>query len=178
MLLALCCAAIAPQAASCWLRATKSATPFCCRRAQLHHGLRHSRVGMLQSRRSDDNLFSEFEAGTLPFCEWTHEAHLRAAFGVARREIRADAALMRMSTAIKAYNRRHIDRVNTGYHETITRWWMEQIVEREPWAYADFASFAEQHPYLLNFSWVYEHYDQEVLFSNRAKREWVPPTNL
>ena len=72
-----------------------------------------------------DTLLAAFEAGTLPKERWTHAAHLMVAACYAEAFPEAEA-LDRMRAGVIHYNE-SVGTLNTpssGYHETLTRFWM------------------------------------------------------
>ncbi|MCI0422387.1 MAG: hypothetical protein L0312_24720 [Acidobacteria bacterium] len=114
----------------------------------------------------------------MPIEEWTHHAQLTMALCYLHRYSEADA-VERIRTGIQRYNRAKNDpaRPSTGYHETITLFWIE-ILRRHLSASgeSDIASLADgpadswAHKDLL-----FEYYSREVLFSDQACASWVPP---
>jgi len=120
----------------------------------------------------DATLLSQWQDGSLPFEAWTHEAHLRVAFQLARGH---DDPVEAMSAGILKFNSRHRDKLSTGFHTTLTRFWMEAIVSRSPAAFSSFDAFARAFPELLDSEFPLDMYHRRVLFSDVAKRSWVPP---
>jgi hypothetical protein len=121
---------------------------------------------------SDERLLAQWQAGTLPFEEWTHEAHLRVLFQLACMH---SEPLPIMAEGIKKYNTLHEERLSVGFHETLTRFWVQAVVKRKPRDFDDFESFAKQYPELLDSSTALDFYDRRILFSEQARSEWVPP---
>ena len=122
----------------------------------------------------------QFAAATLPKAEWTHGAHWAAAFWLIlkRPDLNPEED---MPAIIRRYNEA-VGTPNTdaeGYHETITQ--ASLFVAR---------TFIEQHPenpqlhdlcnrlFASRFGksdWLFQHWSKGVLFSVKARREWVPP---
>ena len=72
-------------------------------------------------RQGDDARFlAEFEGQTLTRAEWTHEAHVRMAWLMSRRESTREDALQKMCAGIRALNRA-LGTPSQLYHETVTR---------------------------------------------------------
>src|SRR5580692_10446819 len=72
-----------------------------------------------------DEFLTEFEAGSLPKCEWTHAAHL----GVATCYLLShsgDEALNQLRRRIRFLNdcQGTLNSKDSGYHETLTRFWL------------------------------------------------------
>lgn len=127
------------------------------------------------------HIIEGFRAKTLPAKEWTHEAHLItglwhvANFGY-------DEALAQMREGIRTYNEavggRNTD--ESGYHETITVFWMwllnefwkantieNQVFEQVANAFLK-SKYCDRNS-ALNF------YTRENLFSKEARRTFVKP---
>ena len=76
-----------------------------------------------------DQFLRGFENGTLPKAEWTHGAHLAAAACYLHGSS-YEAVLPLMRQRIRAYNE-SVGGQNTptsGYHETLTRFWLLVLV--------------------------------------------------
>jgi hypothetical protein len=125
-----------------------------------------------------DALIAGFEACTLDKAKWTHAAHVTTALAYLREHGR-DEATRRMRANIRKYNAAVGGPAN-GYHETITLAWIAVITrfvnendrDREKPFAALLAALLERcggKDYLLT------HYSRELLFSNLARAEWVPP---
>lgn len=124
-------------------------------------------------------FITDFEALRLPKARWTHEGHLVAGlwyvwhFGPA-------SALEQLRIRIRSHNT-SVGTPNTdsgGYHETITRLYVESI--------DDFRNAAPGETFeqvlgrllaspLTAKTWPLTRYSSETLFSTRARHEWVPP---
>lgn len=116
-----------------------------------------------------------FEDGTLPRSEWTHDRHLVMALWYSTRHPRDEATTL-VREGIRRYNQK--GGKPDGYHETITLAWLE-VIDRfltatgRDWPVSSLAEalLAEcgAKDYLLR------HYTRERLFSDEARRGWVPP---
>ena len=119
--------------------------------------------------------FDAFEQATFPLADWNHAAHLVTGLVYVRRHGREEA-LTRMREAL----RRYVTAVGgnpEGYHETVTRAWIELIANLD----AELAGFplpvvaqcllerCGDKLYLLRF------YSRELLMTDVARREWVEP---
>jgi hypothetical protein len=125
-----------------------------------------------------ETLVRDFEACRIPPQDWTHHAHLTMALWYLSCRPSAQAlALIR--GGIQRYNRakRDPNRPSTGYHETITLFWiavLRQYLSRA--GHRDLVSLANG---LLD-GWAHkdlplDYYSKEVLFSEKARDKWVPP---
>jgi hypothetical protein len=116
---------------------------------------------------------------TLPKAEWTHEAHLRAGLWHVHAH-GAVAALPLLRRRISAYNE-SVGTANTdtsGYHETITRFYVTVIdrflstadhtLELDALAWQLLAAYGDRRLPL-------HHYSEGRLFSPVARRSWVEP---
>lgn len=115
---------------------------------------------------------------TLPKPEWTHAAHFAAALWVLTRP-ELDAA-RDMPGLIRAYNAATgVANTDTeGYHETITQASLRAArarLDARPdtalsWVLADLLASD-----LGRSDWLLRHWSRDVLFSPKARREWVGP---
>jgi hypothetical protein len=127
-----------------------------------------------------DELADRFEAAAIPAGEWTHETHLRVG-GILVHRLGPEAALARLRTGIRALNEAHgtQNSKSRGYHETITAayvWFIAQFLdscpremEIEDRVEELLMSTLGERTFLLCF------WSREVLFSERARAEWVEP---
>ena len=115
---------------------------------------------------------------TLPKPEWTHAAHFACVLWVLRQPGRDAPA--EMPALIRAYNEA-TGRANTdtqGYHETITQ---ASLRAARAWLAArPGESLSAALAGLLasdygRSDWLLVYWSKDVLFSSRARRDWVPP---
>jgi len=134
--------------------------------------IRYNSVAEIETRMED------FEACRIPREEWTHSAHLTMALWYLHR-YPADVAVERIRTGIQRYNQATHDpkQPSTGYHETITLFWtailrqhMNETGEQDLLRLANRLAVDRAHKDL-----VFEYYSRELLFSDTARVEWVPP---
>jgi hypothetical protein len=110
---------------------------------------------------------------TLPKPEWTHAAHFACALWMlAHRDAPAE-----MPALIRAYNAATgVPNTDTdGYHETIT-----QASLRAARAHLDGRALSEVLQTLLagpcgRSDWLLAYWSKDVLFTPKARREWVAP---
>lgn len=119
-------------------------------------------------------------AATLPRAAWTHEAHIAATFCLVTEHpgIDLDAEL---GGIIRRYNV-SVGGENTdtaGYHETITRFYLETLRRFAAHAPADELLVARVNRLLAgpvgNRNYPLRFYSRERLFSLEARRAWLAP---
>lgn len=131
---------------------------------------------------TDEQALRDFEACAIPVEQWTHEWHLRIACAYLHRYPPPDGlpqALARMREGIRRINAhfRIPERIDSGYHETITVAWMTLVaatMERDGRG-DDAASFLADHPELLDKRVLLRFYARETIMSWDAKRAFVEP---
>jgi len=120
-----------------------------------------------------DAIAHAVESCTLPKPEWTHQAHLAAGLAWVRR-LGFTGAIQHARSSIRRYNEA-TGVANTdysGYHETITRYYLDVLVD-----HADAGSAFDDvlaDPATGNDA-VLRHWRRETLFSVAARRGWVAP---
>jgi hypothetical protein len=120
------------------------------------------------------NVVEKFERCEFGLEEFTHARHLTVAAWYLC-HLSPEEALLRMKKGLVRFIEHH---GKQGYHETITRFWME-ILEKF------LENISRNATVMETVNKVVEHYDnKDVLFgyysrervlSERAKREWVEP---
>lgn len=125
------------------------------------------------------HLISRFEKHVLPKVEWTHEAHLVVAVWYSV-HYSAEEALNLVRDLITKHNT-SVGTPNTdseGYHETITAYWLilarnyinsQRTSSIENLCNGFILSEQADSNYLLSF------YSEELLFSVKARKQWVEP---
>lgn len=130
------------------------------------------------ARRNDADLLAGFESTTLPFAEWTHEAHLRVAY-LHLLQMAPAAALATMRRRIQAYNKAHdVPTTPTrGYHETITAAWIRVLAARlaEIGPADDSLAFFRRNAEFLEKGYLLRFYSTERLMSLDARAKFVEP---
>jgi len=125
--------------------------------------------------REDDEFVAAFEAGTLPKAQFTHAAHVRAAWWYLQHHP-LGAAIDRFRATLQAYA---ASLGATGkYHETVTIAWMLLIEERlaNDARLLSWREFADAHPELFRTpSLVTRYYTDATLTSPRARTSFVMP---
>ncbi len=135
------------------------------------------------SKKEIENLITRFEAQKLPKVEWTHEAHLVVAVWYSKYYTAEEEALDLVRDFITQHNTSvgTVNDDNDGYHETITKFWLHlasnYISGKTNWSIETLCngfinSNKSSSNYLLTF------YSENVLFSVKARHEWVEPNKV
>tara|TARA_R110000744_G_scaffold139157_4_gene250173 strand:+ start:3716 stop:4159 length:444 start_codon:yes stop_codon:yes gene_type:complete len=140
----------------------------------------------MYSQQQIENLILKFKNTSLNKPEWNYETHIILAIWY-NWHYTFEQALKIVRTNIKAYNE-SVGTPNTeisGYHETLTVFWM--TLTKNFLAY----NFHEKIDNVINeflktreadISTTSAYYSNEVLFSKKARREWIngnkKPINL
>lgn len=125
----------------------------------------------------DEIFLSAFEGVTLPFQEWTHEAHLRMAWNYIR-EHGKEAAVPYIKLGIQRFNEKNRDKIKTGYHETITTFFIELVSDAIIQSFNEnltFEEFLSNNKHLMDKDLLLEYYSTDVIFNEEAKNRFVPP---
>ncbi len=125
-------------------------------------------------------LVDGFEGRTLPKVQWTHQAHLTVGLWFLLRYSEKEV-LAQLRPLISSYNV-SVGTVNSdasGYHETLTRFFVHQISE---WLQrvrdrSDVVALFNQlmDSPLADKNVPITYYSKELLMSVRARRDWVEP---
>jgi hypothetical protein len=117
-----------------------------------------------------DELVASFLAGTLARTSWTHPAHLFVCRHLLQ-EAGPDEVLAELRARIPAHNERvGLLPHHGGYHETITRYFVEAVAATAPTTTAGLlAAPACQRNAPLH------HWTPDALASPEARHAWVPP---
>lgn len=130
-----------------------------------------------------DRFVTSFESGTLPKPQWTHAAHL--AIGAHYAMAWDDAqAMNRLRDGICKLNTCHgvVNSDSSGYHETITRFWLSVIREflRRRAAESPGSSRADSVAAVVSAfqerrALFREHWTFDIVTSAEARRRWIEP---
>lgn len=127
---------------------------------------------------SDTELLAQFEGCTLPAERWHHAEHIRTAYLYLRRQDFPEA-LNRMRAGLKALNaaQRVPESLDRGYHETLTRAWLQlvQVILDEYGPAESSLAFLEAHPELSQRKSLRLFYSRDRILSSQAKAEFVEP---
>src|SRR5581483_2074225 len=125
-------------------------------------------------------LVDQFEKGSLPKEDWTHQAHFVVAFWYCT-QYPLPQAIQKITMGIKAYNiamgNQNTD--ESGYHETITLFYTNIIagylVTTKIAALTDdvLADFLQQ-PFLAK-DFIHQFYSTSLLKNKQARKHWTAP---
>ena len=127
-----------------------------------------------------ENLIQQFENGTLPKSEWTHEAHLIV--GLKMVLTYKEQAFSEMKKRIIRFNESigTINSESSGYHETLTVFWLwaiKQFCEEKGIRQFDVAAVDELLFYepLSRRKLVEDYYSEVILLLPEARRRFIRP---
>jgi hypothetical protein len=125
-------------------------------------------------------LVQQFEACTLPRTDWNHAAHLTIAVWYLSRYSESEATIL-IRKGIQRYNRCNgiATTANSGYHETLTQFWVFIASRFLAAAKPDTSVSALVNDFILAYgerkSLFREYYSDGLLMSWEARQTWVPP---
>lgn len=133
----------------------------------------------LASEAALDDFVHRWGAGRLTKPEWTHASHVGTAAYFAF-DLETEALFARMKTGI-IYHNESVGAANTednGYHETLTRFWVETIAE-----VVRGGNFSTRFEAVKNVTNRFgedrdrhrRYYSFDVVRDRRARREWIKP---
>jgi hypothetical protein len=116
-------------------------------------------------------LVDRLERCLLPKEEFHHRDHLTVAvFYLYTTGL--EAAADRMCTTLKRFAAHH---GLSGYHETLTRFWLQQVQTRLDRSLCLAGSARKIKEQLNDKNLPFEHYSRERMNSQEAREKWVPP---
>ncbi|MBD1880745.1 hypothetical protein [Coleofasciculus sp. FACHB-T130] len=126
-----------------------------------------------------ENLIAAFKNCTLPRDEWNHHAHLTVAVWYLTRYSKAEATNC-IRDRIQHYNKVNgIQTTNdSGYHETITLFWIRLISRYLSIAGKDFSIVDIVNEFIKiygNKSFPLQYYSRDRLMSWQARISWTEP---
>jgi hypothetical protein len=124
------------------------------------------------------SFVAAFERGDWPRADWTHHTHLTMAtwylFTVPPSKL-----LATLEKRIRSYNESVgiVNDQSSGYHETLTRFWITVIRDyfESNKFYFSIEVFRKMARLLGHSELPLEYYSRDLLFSARARSEWVDP---
>ena len=127
-----------------------------------------------------ENLIQQFENGTLPKSEWTHEAHLIV--GLKMVLTYKEQAFSEMKKRIIRFNESigTINSESSGYHETLTVFWLwaiQQFCNEKGITQFDVDAIDELLFYepLSRRKLVEDYYSEVILLLPEARRRFIRP---
>ena len=126
-----------------------------------------------------ESLIAAFESWTLPRSEWDHRAHLTVALWYLTRYSEAEATNL-IRDRIQHYNKVNgIQTTNdSGYHETITLFWIRIISRYLSIAGEDSSIVDIVNEFIKNYgkkSLPLQYYSRDRLMSWQARISWIEP---
>jgi hypothetical protein len=119
-------------------------------------------------------LVMAFETASLAPSEFTHSAHIAVALAYLA-EAPLPAATGRMRAALAYFTAQH---GASGYHETLTLFWMRLLDHVAQARYATLPLWARINAAVERYGSmapVWAHYSRDHLFGGTAREEWVAP---
>jgi hypothetical protein len=127
---------------------------------------------------TDDEFLIHCENQTYPFSQWNHRAHVKLAYLYLIRD-GFESAVEKLRGGITAYNASNniIDQPTSGYHETMTQFWLQiiDVTVREYGAMPSADEFVDSHPQLSQKKNHRLFYSAELFMLPLAKRQFVEP---
>jgi hypothetical protein len=126
---------------------------------------------------TDADYLAAFEAGRIRPEDFHHRDHLRLAWACLREGRSTPAATARIASLIRLFAAAagHPGK----YHETLTRFWMELLAQvRLHRGDVPFDALIAENPAILDKDFVLRFYPRAVLFSDKARTEWIAPPLL
>jgi hypothetical protein len=117
-------------------------------------------------------MIDQFERCMLPKEAFHHCDHLTVAV-VYLYTADLETAIDRMRSSLKRFAAHH--KVSGLYHETLTRFWLEQVERRLDRARCLSESAQVIHAELNDKNLPFEYYSRERLHSAEAKQKWLAP---
>jgi len=117
-------------------------------------------------------LVDRLERCLLDKTEFHHRDHLAVA-AMYLYSSDFDSALDRMRSTLKRFAAHH--HVSGLYHETLTRFWLQQVEARLDKRLCLAESFKKVQEQLSDKNLAFEYYSRELINSQEAKQKWVPP---
>ncbi|MBS0195801.1 MAG: hypothetical protein JSR77_03500 [Planctomycetes bacterium] len=126
---------------------------------------------------TDSEFLDRFDSARLPGPDWTHEAHVRAAW-LYLRQHQLDEAHILIRVRIIRLNAFHNlnETPQHGYHDTLTR--VMLMLVRHAMAgdpSADSLTFARRHAAAIGKEAVLRHYSRDLVNSAAARARFIEP---
>ena len=123
---------------------------------------------------TDHEFLAAFMDCTLPNDRFHHRDHLRLAWLLVTR-LGFEAGSAAVSEGIRRFAAANGHAAK--YHETMTQFWVRVVAHTSQARpdIADFDSFLEEFPTLLDPSLPFRHWRRETMFSPAARAGWIEP---
>ncbi|XP_006818239.1 uncharacterized protein LOC102803195 [Saccoglossus kowalevskii] len=127
----------------------------------------------------DEIFMKAFEETTLLFDDWDHAAHLRMAWNYIKQHGKDDATPL-IKMGIKKYNEKNMDKIQRGYHETVTIFYIHLVADairkcNQCQPEMTFEEFLEMQSQLSDRRLVNQYYSPETINSWEASASFIPP---
>ncbi len=123
----------------------------------------------------DQEFRNAFEACEVSADDFNHAAHVRLAYAYLCATSQEQAFDAMKQALLNFLN--HLGIGSGKYHETITRSWIMAVhhfMQQSP-PCASASEFLARNPVLLDHKIMLSHYSADLLFSDKARAEFVPP---
>lgn len=117
-----------------------------------------------------------FESTTMPFEQWTHEAHLRMAWNYITQHGQEHATPL-IKQGILRFNERNKDKIKLGYSETVTMFYIH-VLTKAILSMPDNHTFDDLllcHQYLTDSSYLFRYYSPSLLKDSQSKVRYLDP---
>lgn len=124
----------------------------------------------------DEIFIKAFEDASLPFEDWTHEAHLRMAWNYIT-EYGKEKATPYIREGIQKFNEQNKDKVKFGYHETITTFYISVVADAVNRSQREltFEEFIAKNSFLFDKNTISKYYSKDRLYCDEARYRFVTP---
>lgn len=126
-------------------------------------------VVLASTHLDDEEFLKAFHSCQLQTSEFRHGDHLRLAWLHLQRDV-PDVALEKVRAGIQTFAKFH--GVEGLYNETMTQAWVRLLATHHEPSFDEFLTANEP---LLNKDLLHRYWSPELLASEAAKREWIPP---
>ncbi|XP_072037200.1 uncharacterized protein [Amphiura filiformis] len=124
----------------------------------------------------DETFMKAFEDTTLLFEDWTHEAHLRMSWNYVKKYGEEQATPI-IRNGIQKYNEQNKEKIERGYHETVTRFYISQVAlaikKCDP--NATFEEFLAVNRHLTDRQLLFKYYSEDLINSPVARLRYQAP---
>lgn len=117
-----------------------------------------------------------FENTSMPFEQWTHNAHLRMAWNYITQH-GPEAATPLIKQGILKFNEKHKEKIQYGYSETVTMFYIHVLTKAilsMPGNHS-FEDFLICHDYLTRSSFISGYYSSSILKNTESKGRFFEP---
>ncbi|KAF6031380.1 hypothetical protein EB796_010322 [Bugula neritina] len=127
----------------------------------------------------DEIFMQAFENASVPFADWTHEAHLRMAWNYITKHGK-DMATPLIKTGIQKFNEKNKHKITYGYSETVTKFYIHIIskaISHLPVGHT-FEDFLISNKELTESAYLSTYYSEHVLNDPISKLTFIKPDKI